>query len=215
MKSYHLATPTLLALACALALAPPALAQDDKTSASPEAPEAEAGENQSPEASEFPRTLALPSGQFTLYEPQIEDHADFTAAIAWSAASYRRKTGEPVFGAMKYRAKMLVDRTHRLVTVYDREILEVQFDELDEAERATLMSELRANIRTDPETIPLDVILGYVAQKPAEVEGIAVSPEAPNILYASTPSLLVLIDGEEVKVPIEGAPSLSLIVNTN
>ncbi|MEO0698713.1 MAG: hypothetical protein AAFY81_03230, partial [Pseudomonadota bacterium] len=215
MKSYRLATPTLLALACALALAPPALAQDDKTGANPEAPAAEAGENQLPEASEFPRTLALPSGQFTLYEPQVEDHADFTAAIAWSAASYRRKTGEPAFGAIKYRAKMLVDRTHRLVTVYDREILEVQFDELDEAERAMLMSELRANIRTDPETIPLDVILGYVTQTPADAEGIAVSTEAPNILYASTPSLLVLIDGEEVKVPIEGAPTLSLIVNTN
>ncbi|MEO1490309.1 MAG: hypothetical protein AAFR88_12870, partial [Pseudomonadota bacterium] len=210
MNSYRHLTSALLAFTCAIALAPPALAQEESADAI-----AAASEDQLPEASKFPRTIALPSGSFTLYEPQIEDHAGFTAAVAWSAASYRRKTGEPAIGAIKYRTKMLVDRTNRLVTVYDREILEVQFDELDEAERSALMAELRANIRTDPETIPLDVILGYVAQTPVKAEGIAVSTEAPTILYASTPSLLVLIDGDEVKIPIEGAPSLSLIVNTN
>ena len=176
--------------------------------------ETEAADN-APAAMEFPRTLSFPEGSFTIYEPQIEDHAGFTEATAWSAASFRPTGGEPTFGAIRYKASMVVDREHRLVTVFDREILEIQFTELGEAEAAELEEILRGNIATEPETMPLDVVLGYVADEAGADVSIEVSTEPPTILHASSPTMLVVLDGEPIKVPVEGGDGLSLVVNTN
>ncbi|MEL7546177.1 MAG: hypothetical protein AAGJ84_05970 [Pseudomonadota bacterium] len=168
-----------------------------------------------PEATAFPRTLTLSTGTFTLYEPQIQDHAGFTEATAWSAAAYTPSDGETVFGAIKFRAKLVVDTENRLVTVYDREVLEVKFSELDEIEMAFLRGDLLANIRTQPESIPLDVMLGYVVGDATDVPSIEISLDSPTIFYATSPTMLVVLDGEPIKVAIEDADGLSVIVNTN
>jgi hypothetical protein len=164
---------------------------------------------------EFPRTILLPTGSFTVYEPQIENHAGFTEATAWSAAAYRPKGGQTAFGAIKYKAKISIDKRHRLVTIFDREVLQVQFSELDEAQAAELSAQLRANVRNQPETIPLDVMLGYVADRAADDVSVEVSFDPPTIHYASEPTMLVVLDGEPIKVAVEGADGLSIIVNTN
>lgn len=176
---------------------------------------AEARADDAPEATAFPRTLALASGAFTAYEPQIEDHAGFTEATAWSAAAYRPTGGPPTFGTVKYRAKLVTDLDTRLVTIYDREILEVQFSELDDADMARLAAELRATIQSEPETMPLDVMLGYVADTATDSVSVAVSYDPPTIIYASTPTMLVVLDGEPITTPVDGAAGLSIVVNTN
>lgn len=168
-----------------------------------------------PATTAFPRTVALDDGAFTIYEPQIEDHSGFTQATAWSAAAYRATDDETVFGAIKYRAAMIVDRENRLVTIYDREILELRFPDLDEAQAETLVTNLRANIKSEPEILPLDVVLGYLADDAAKTVSVDVSLEPPTILYAEEPTMLVVLDGEPVEVGVEGADGLSIVINTN
>ena len=191
----------------ASALAQPA-SQEDVASAG-------AAQTEAPVAMTFPRTLALPGGRFTVYEPQILSHAGFTRIIASSAASYQPDGQAATFGTIEYGADIVVDAQNRLVTIYDREILAVQFPELDAAHLASLSDQLRANVRTQPETIPLDVMLGYVASDAAHAISIDVSFEPPAIYYASEPTLLVIIDGEPILVPVEGANDLTVVVNTN
>ena len=217
MISSRFVWPFVFALAsCLVADAQSPVIVTDKIEATGDAaqPDAMAADD-APEAMEFPRTLSFPEGSFTIYEPQIEDHAGFTEATARSAASFRPTGGDPTFGSIKYKASMVVDRQNRLVTVFDREILDIQFAELDEAEAAELEKLLRRNIATEPETIPLDVVLGYVADGAASDVSIEVSMEPPTILHATTPTLLVVLDGEPIKVQVEGAEDLSLVVNTN
>ena len=172
-------------------------------------------QDDAPEATEFPRTVTLPNGTFTVYEPQIEDHAGFTEITAWSAAVYRPNEGQPTYGAIKFNADMVVDKDNRLVTIFDRNILEVNFSELDDAQAANLKTTLSANIKTEPETIPLDVVLGYVADEAAKDISVKVSLDPPNILYATKPTMLVVLDGDPIKVAVEGAEGFSIIVNTN
>ena len=167
------------------------------------------------EVMEFPRTVILPGGSFTVYEPQIEDHDGFTNATAWSAAVFRPSEGEATVGAIKYSAKMVVDLDDRVVTIFDRELLELKFPELDDIQLASLTAELRAGISTQPETMPLDVVLGYVVDKPDDDISVEVSHEPPTILYATVPTLLVVIDGEPIKVAVDGAEGLAFTVNTN
>ncbi|MEO1476705.1 MAG: hypothetical protein AAFS13_10025, partial [Pseudomonadota bacterium] len=217
MISSRFVWPFVFALAsCLVADAQSPVIVTDKIEATGDAtqPDAMAADD-APEAMEFPRTLSFPEGSFTIYEPQIEDHAGFTEATARSAASFRPTGGDPTFGSIKYKASMVVDRQNRLVTVFDREILDIQFAELDEAEAAELEEILRRNIATEPETIPLDVVLGYVADGAASDVSIEVSMEPPTILHATTPTLLVVLDGEPIKVQVEGTEDLSLVVNTN
>ncbi|MEO1660315.1 MAG: hypothetical protein AAFR51_04960 [Pseudomonadota bacterium] len=168
-----------------------------------------------PEATEFPRTVMLPNGTFTVYEPQIEDHAGFTEITASSAAVYRANDNQPTYGAIKFSADIVVDKDNRLVTIFDRTILEMNFSELDDAQAAALTTTLSANIRTEPETMPLDVVLGYVAEEAAKDISVKVSLDPPTILYATKPTLLVVIDGDPIKVAVEDAEGLSIIVNTN
>ena len=172
-------------------------------------------QDDAPEATEFPRTVMLPNGTFTVHEPQIEEHAGFTELTAWSAAVYRPNEGQPTYGAIKFSADMVVDKDNRLVTIFDRNILEMNFSELDDAQAATLKTTLSANIKTEPETIPLDVVLGYVADEAAKDISVEVSLAPPTILYATKPTMLVVIDGDPIKVAVEGAQGLSIIVNTN
>jgi hypothetical protein len=180
-----------------------------------EVAEASAQSDAAPVAMEFPRTVILPNGTFTVYEPQIEDHAGLTEITAWSAAVFRPEGGLAAFGAIKFSADIVVDRDNRLVTIFDREILEVEFSELDDAGAASLTTALSASIRTEPETMPLDVVLGYVADGANDDVSVEVSLDPPTILYATTPTMLVVIDGQPVKVAVEGAEGLSFIVNTN
>jgi len=168
-----------------------------------------------PETTAFPRTLALSTGAFTLHEPQIEDHADFTEATAKSAAVFQPSDGEAAFGTIRYRAKMVVDKESRLVTFYDREVLDIQFPGFDDAQIGSLQADLLKSIRTEPETIPLDVVLGYVVDGASEDLSIAVSLSPPHIAYSAEPALLVALDGDPVKVAVEGADDLSIVVNTN
>lgn len=168
-----------------------------------------------PDATDFPRTITLAAGALTLHEPQIEDHAGFTKATAKSAAVFLPKKGAPVFGTIRYRASMVVDSEHRLVTIYDREILEAQFPAFDDEERKTFEADLRAHVRVEPESMPLDVVLGYVVDDASNSVSIDIARDPPTIYYADTPTMLVLIDGEPIKVPLKGAEDLSLVVNTN
>ena len=197
----------------------PACATNSGTTASPQEttiaqPVADQPEAM-PEATEFPRTVMLPNGTFTVYEPQIEEHAGFTEITAWSAAVYRPNDDQPTYGAIKFSADMVVDKDNRLVTIFDRNILEMNFSELDEALTTDLQTTLSANIRTEPETIPLDVVLGYVADDAAKDISVEVSLDPPTILYATTPTMLVVLDGDPIKVAVEGAAGFSIIVNTN
>jgi len=169
----------------------------------------------SPVAMEFPRIVSFPGGSLTVHEPQIEDHAGFTQATASSAAVFSPDGDAEVFGTLKYRADMVVDFGNRLVTIYDRELLEINFPELDEARQATLLVTLGDNVKTQPETIPLDVFLGYVAEDATDALWVDVSFAPPTILYADQPTLLVVIDGDPIEVDIAGASDLALVVNTN
>jgi len=58
-------------------------------------------------------------------------------------------------------------------------------------------------------------VLGYLADDAAETISVEVSFDPPTSLYAEAPTMLVVLDGEPVKVAVEGADGLSIVINTN
>lgn len=168
-----------------------------------------------PQAMEFPRTVMLPEGMLTVYEPQIEKHEGFTEITARSAAVFSGKQGQPVFGSIKFSADIVVDKENRLVTVFNRDILEVSFKTLDSQQSEQLISVINSTINNEPETIPLDVVLGYLVDDAVTEKSVEVSFTPPEILYANKPTLLVVIDGDPIKIGVKGQEDLSYVVNTN
>lgn len=168
-----------------------------------------------PQAMEFPRTVVLPEGTLTIYEPQIEKHKDFTEIEARSAAVFNGKHGQPVFGTIKFSADIVVDTKHRLVTVFNRDVLNANFSALSNEQSSQLIKTINSNIDNEPEVIPLDVVLSYLADGTVIDGSVKVSIEPPKIIYASTPTMLVVIDGVPMKVNVKGIEDLSYVVNTN
>jgi hypothetical protein len=69
-------------------------------------------------------------------------------------------------------------------------------------------------VRTTPQKMPLDVVLRHLEDSviPSGAQGLATTP--PVIFYSSEPAILVNIDGEPVKIPVDKT-KLSYVANTN
>lgn len=168
-----------------------------------------------PQAMQFPRTVALPEGTLTVYEPQIEKHEEFTEITARSAAVFIGKQGQPVFGSIKFGADIVVDMKNRLVTVFNRDILAVNFSTMSSEQSGQLINTINNTIDNEPEIIPLDVVLSYLVDDTVIDDVVEVSLEPPRIFYANTPTMLVVIDGRPIKVSVKDTNDLSYVVNTN
>lgn len=164
----------------------------------------------------FPRLMTLASGTLTLFEPQIGDHENFEEVTGWMAAAFERAGAiKRSYGAVRFRAKLVSDLAVRTVTIYDRELIDSTFPELDEAAAAALTIEIEGAIRTAPETIPLDVVLAYLSSHSLRSRAVDVSMAPPTILYRSSATMLVQMDGPPRPVAIAAGNDLHVIVNTN
>ena len=164
----------------------------------------------------FPRKIKLPGGVATFHEPQIDSHEGYRNITMWSACSYKSFDGKvDIVGAIKVKADIIVDFDERLVSVYNRSILESYFPELGEKEAEAFTEQLRSNIRTEMEYIPLDVLLAYLVDDETENESVAVSMAPPTIYYSADKAMLVRIDGKPVARPLSESSDLQLIVNAS
>ena len=81
----------------------------------------------------WPRTYDLPSGgNILMYQPQVATWDKQAHIVAFSAVSYRTKTGEkPALGTVKLEADTKVALTDRLVNFQNMKIVEANFQTLE------------------------------------------------------------------------------------
>ncbi|MBK1877604.1 hypothetical protein [Pelagicoccus mobilis] len=168
------------------------------------------------EAPRFPRKLALADGVATIYEPQIDSHQGFRSVDLWTAVKYQSNDEKvDMVGALKIRASITVDFDERLVTVYDREILESYFPELEADDADAFSKQLQSNFNRELQELPLDVLLAYLATENVDEQSVDVSMDPPQIIYSNKPALLVNIDGAPAIRPLQEDSKLGLVVNSS
>jgi hypothetical protein len=165
----------------------------------------------------FPRVHDLGDSTLTVYEPQVLSHEGYTQITFWVAAVDEAKAdGTQSIGAIKGTADMVANFEARTITLYNRRLDEIFFPELSDKERNRLTSKIKSLVRNEPETMPLDVVLAYIAQGDSlEQRAAELSMEPPDIFYAGTPAVLVQFGGEPVFKPLGKDTVTSYAVNTN
>ncbi len=160
----------------------------------------------------WPRQLDSQAGALVLYEPQPDTFQGQT--LNARAAFSLTPTGktEPLFGALWFTAQVNTDREQRLVQVASAKVTEVKLPDSasdTQAILASLVEQQLANV-----TFPLDRLTEGLADTQEEH---STAPELkfdpPKILFATEPTVLVLLDGQPIRRPIEKS-GIDAVVNT-
>ncbi|WP_420996883.1 carbohydrate-binding family V/XII [Cupriavidus sp. 30B13] len=144
----------------------------------------------------WPRNFDAASQHIEIYQPQVEqwdgDLLSGRAAVAVGA-----RDGTPTYGVVRFSARADIDKASGLV-----QMRAIRIDSVDVPTNPGAADQVRQALvaRLPPAglTVPLDELqASYAAsQEIARANGVAVKNDAPRIVFASAPTLLVLIDGE-------------------
>jgi hypothetical protein len=195
----HLAAFVVVAVLAA-ALPPPA-SRNDALAAGPTNPDP------------WPRTMPITGGSLTIYQPQVDSwdggFLKFRAAVAVKPGN----GGQEVFGVIRASAHTLVDRTARMVTLFNYSLLQIDFPSLPDHGRR-YDADLGRLLPSATTKISLDRLQGFLAVTKLTAKTVAdVKNDPPRIIVSYKPAVLVPISGSAVfrRLPESG---LERVVNT-
>jgi hypothetical protein len=164
---------------------------------------------------EWPKAFEVRSGELVLYQPQLESY-EGNALNARAAVSVTPKGKDaPVFGAAWLQARLETDLDTRMVRFESLQITDSKFPD-DQTEAIAELNEiLQEAVANSDLTMSLDRLLASLEVVEARREAAEqLDNEPPEIIFRSTPSVLVLIDGSPKLSKLEGY-ELDYVVNTS
>ena len=180
----------------------------------PNAPSAQKTATQKAAASEasWPRTLTNGADTFLIYQPQVDkwsgNSIDLYSAVELKAG---KDTGAN-YGVIWFTARTEVDKINRLVTLDQVQLTKVKFP-VAPAKEPTLTALLEKTLPSVTKTISLDRLEAALEATGEATKGVEVKNDPPKIIFATEPSVLVLIDGQPQLRGIEGT-KLQRVINT-
>ncbi|WPP49814.1 hypothetical protein [Catalinimonas niigatensis] len=150
--------------------------------------------------SSWPKEIQLNQGEkVIIYQPQPES-LEGNLLKARAAISIRQAPdNEPIFGAIWAEARLLTDRDYRIATLENITITNIRFPDIGEESQ---INELKNSLELQVPQWNLDIALDDLL---ATLETAAIPSAAefnnqpPKIIYVTTPTMLVLIDGEPLQ----------------
>lgn len=162
----------------------------------------------------WPREVDSGGSHFVIFQPQVdrwkENHIEARSAVTVT----REGAATPIFGIVSISANTDVDNESRIVTLEDLKVTSVSFPSAA-SQQPALLNAIRDSLPEWPHTISLDRLLADLAITQAETaaESVPLKNTPPKIIFSSTPSVLILIDGEPVYRSVEGT-RYSRVINT-
>jgi hypothetical protein len=164
----------------------------------------------------WPREKSNAEGSIIYYQPQLDEWKDFKQLEARMAVSIRPKGGQPTVGVIYVQATTDANTDTRNVLLSNVQITETKFPSLDEAGSAAMDKLVRTFLTPGASiNISLDRLLAdmeVIKNPPPSVA--AVKNDPPKIFVSYQNSILLLVEGKPVRVPIEKS-NLEFVVNTN
>jgi len=162
----------------------------------------------------WPREVQAENAKILMYQPQIESFVGDILSSRAAVSVTMKDSVNPVFGVVWTDAKVSVDKDARTVDVLEITVTKVRFPNANENDEKKLADLLEKDIPTWELTMSLDRLL--VALELVEKENNSAKDlknDPPKIIYETTPSLLITIDGEPILQDIANT-SLKSVINT-
>ncbi|MFS8036928.1 carbohydrate-binding family V/XII [Xanthobacter sp. AM11] len=163
----------------------------------------------------WPRDFDLGGDQLLqLYQPQIDSwNGDQMAGRA--AVAIGPKSGAPTYGMVRFSARVAIDKPAGIVHFAT---LTIDGAEVPTApDKASLIrSALQSRLPAEGITVPLDQLQASYAvnQELAKLKSQPVDNTPPQILFATTTTVLVPISGDPSLRPITGVTGFQRVINT-
>lgn len=165
------------------------------------------------EGDRWPRQLPTDQAQITMFQPQLELF-DGTKLEARAAVSIKRPSDTTaLYGAVWISSTVNVDRDLRMVYIKTLQITNVRFPESVQ-DQEKLKQTIGDALKKDLPPLSLDeLVTAMDAVKAQNNNAAKFKNDPPEIIYATSPTVLVFIDGEPRYEAIEKS-DLKRIVNT-
>jgi len=162
----------------------------------------------------WPRIFSGNGQSFAVYQPQLDSWDGFTLEAHVAVALAAGAEEPPVFGVANLKVRTLVDKTERLVSLDDLQVIDARFPSAPEQEQA-YTDALRAVLPKNIKSVALDRLEAQLGIQEAQSksEALPLQNTPPRIVFMQNPSVLLYIDGEPQYVPVEGT-KLTRVVNT-
>ncbi len=208
-----------LVLVFCIFLAPMLEAQKPATVPKPGEPPKPAGA-QTPPAGDassdpgWPREVTQGGAKLVYYQPQIDEWKDYRELTGDVAVSLTPAGGQPTLGVASLKASTMADLEKRIVVIRGVEITSSRFPSTDKATADSLDHLLRQMFPSPAMTISLDRIVAGLQRTKTSAKPVAVKTDPPRIFYSKSEAIMLLVDGEPVRAPVEKF-ELEFVVNTN
>ncbi len=162
---------------------------------------------------DWPREIDTPQSKIVIYQPQLESFDDVTLK-ARAAVSVTQTGKEPVFGATWFESLVRSDRETGVVALDNVRVTNVKFPNAS----ADQVAEFKKIVETEIPKWDLKLSRDQLVADMAAINTRAatdnqINTAPPEIIFATSPTVLVTIDGDPILNPVEGT-SLKSVVNT-
>jgi len=162
----------------------------------------------------WPLEYISEEGILTIYQPQL-DSLEKNTINARSAVSVKlSEESEPIFGAVWFTSRLLTDREKRMAVLENIKVKQVRFPEADDDKLKILTSIVEKSLPSQNIEISLDRIhamLELAKKEEAVSKEFILTP--PEIIFATSPTVLVSIDGTPRLKQVKGK-KLMQVINT-
>ena len=145
----------------------------------------------------WPRALTSNGMTAMIYEPQVDSWDGFNLKSHAAVAVRRTAKGEPVYGVVNFKALTLVDKSERIVTLEEVQVVDAKFPSAPDQTR-DFLPVLQLTVKKRVRAIALDSLEAALAVSDQFKTGgsVPVRNDVPQIIFANKPSVLVYIDGD-------------------
>ena len=165
----------------------------------------------------WPREVKSADGTvITIYQPQLERWSDNQLTARAAVSVVRQGEKDPRFGVVEMAARTEVDKSNDTAILSNVRITKGSFPGTSQQETDSYLATLRARLPRQGWPVSAQALQANLAivEARSRQKGLALKNDPPQILFRSTPSLLVLVDGEPALRPAKGAPELMRVINT-
>jgi hypothetical protein len=177
------------------------------------AQELQQGQKIDPASLEWPRVYTTNGFDFAVYQPQITQWPSNFLEGRFVVAVRPSGTSNETYGVVFFKARTEIDKVNRLVTLEDFAMTKVNFPNAKE-KQDQYIAMLKSFQKHSTKVIPLDHLEAVFAASAnltrAKAQNIKNDP--PRIIYATQPSLLILVDGQPIAKPLVG--EYERVINT-
>lgn len=165
-------------------------------------------------ADPWPREIKAKEGKVVIYQPQLESFQGDKVAVRAAVSVQKTDMKAPVFGVVWFDSRIATDRDKRTVEFQEIKVTKIKFPNAQPEQERRLAAFLDREIAAWPRpTMSLDRLLAALAEVEKVKAGANFNNAPPKIIFATAPSVLVLIDGEPILRDVEGFP-IKRVMNT-